>query len=84
MSERCVVCGAEVPEGRQVCPACEKQPKLKRCPFCGAAAFMWRTNRGTIIECSLYDSAQHRVMVSGANDIKAAEQWNRRDADGAE
>ena len=24
MSERCVCCGAEIPEGRQVCPSCEK------------------------------------------------------------
>lgn len=23
-SERCVICGEEIPEGRQVCPKCEK------------------------------------------------------------
>ncbi len=23
MSERCVFCGEEIPEGRQLCPACE-------------------------------------------------------------
>ena len=22
MSEKCIVCGAEIPEGRQVCPSC--------------------------------------------------------------
>lgn len=27
MSERCVCCGAAIPEGRQVCPACEKGAK---------------------------------------------------------
>lgn len=25
MSNRCVSCGAEIPEGRQVCPSCEKK-----------------------------------------------------------
>lgn len=40
MSEHCVVCGAEIPEGRQVCPSCEKnlfikQPIVKRCEVCG-------------------------------------------------
>ena len=25
MEERCVVCGAVIPEGRQVCPLCEKR-----------------------------------------------------------
>ena len=24
MEERCVCCGAEIPEGRQVCPSCEE------------------------------------------------------------
>lgn len=24
-SERCVICGAEIPEGRMVCPICEKR-----------------------------------------------------------
>ena len=27
MSERCVCCGEAIPEGRQVCPACEKGAK---------------------------------------------------------
>lgn len=25
MSERCICCGAEIPEGRQVCPTCEAE-----------------------------------------------------------
>lgn len=26
-TETCVCCGAEIPEGRQVCPACEREDK---------------------------------------------------------
>lgn len=26
MSDRCVCCGEIIPEGRQVCPQCEKNP----------------------------------------------------------
>lgn len=31
MNETCVSCGATIPEGRQVCPACEKpsKPRMK-------------------------------------------------------
>ncbi len=29
MSERCLLCGGEIPEGRQVCPECEKQANEK-------------------------------------------------------
>ena len=25
MEERCVICGESIPEGRQVCPLCEKK-----------------------------------------------------------
>ena len=25
MSERCVICDCEIPEGRQICPNCEKR-----------------------------------------------------------
>ena len=27
MTEKCVCCGAEIPEGRQVCPVCEGRGK---------------------------------------------------------
>ena len=30
MSERCVCCGAEIPEGRQVCPSCEQKVVNKK------------------------------------------------------
>lgn len=35
MSEHCIMCDAEVPEGRQVCWACENRVKLKceRCKY---------------------------------------------------
>jgi len=32
MSEYCVCCGEEIPEGRQVCPQCEKEAKRWRIP----------------------------------------------------
>lgn len=31
MEDRCVCCGAIIPEGRQVCPSCEKDDKLNQC-----------------------------------------------------
>lgn len=34
-SERCVVCGEIIPEGRQICLACESKPKRKHsCKGC--------------------------------------------------
>lgn len=33
MSERCVCCGAEIPEGRQVCPTCEAEAKRWHIPL---------------------------------------------------
>lgn len=39
MEDRCVSCGAIIPEGRQVCKDCERgETKLKPCPFCGNKA----------------------------------------------
>lgn len=35
MEDRCVACGAVVPEGRQVCPICEARA-------CGAEEVFWR------------------------------------------
>ena len=35
MIERCVCCGAEIPEGRMICPACERAiipDDCKECP----------------------------------------------------
>ena len=29
MEERCVMCGAIIPEGRQVCPACQKKTETE-------------------------------------------------------
>ena len=38
--ERCVCCGAEVPEGRQVCPSCESKWQItNRCVMCGAIVY---------------------------------------------
>ena len=30
MTEHCIVCGKEIPEGRQVCPNCEKKGDDKK------------------------------------------------------
>ena len=59
MSEHCVSCGAEIPEGRQVCIICEsaKTPRAWipdtgtscvqrfRCPYCLGAVY-WPQNHG--------------------------------------
>lgn len=35
MTDRCVICGAEIPEGRQVCPNCERNADVfSRCYRC--------------------------------------------------
>jgi hypothetical protein len=31
MTNRCVCCGVEIPEGRQVCPKCEDTVKCDNC-----------------------------------------------------
>lgn len=30
MEDRCIICGSIIPEGRQVCPNCEAQSRLRR------------------------------------------------------
>ena len=35
MNEHCIVCGADIPEGRQVCPNCEQKPQLTKNPCFG-------------------------------------------------
>lgn len=35
MDDKCVCCGAYVPEGRQVCLNCENRVRRK-CPYCGS------------------------------------------------
>lgn len=55
--------------------------ELKPCPFCGAKAFVWRTNHQTYIQCELFDATthgRHLIQVSGDTDTKAIEAWNRR------
>ena len=55
--------------------------KLKPCPFCGAKAFMWKTNSHTYIQCDRFtasDTAGHLVQVSERTEKDAIEAWNRR------
>lgn len=85
MPEKCVCCGAVIPEGRQVCPDCERKARLRPCPFCGSdnVKFDWSmwSNVPLIVckDCSA-------VVSFGANkrdsQKKSAELWNRRVNDG--
>lgn len=34
MSEHCIVCGVEIPEGRQICPDCEQKTNVCPCIEC--------------------------------------------------
>ena len=55
--------------------------KLKPCPFCGAKAFMWKTNRHTYIQCDRFtasDTAGHLVQVSERTEKDTIEAWNMR------
>ena len=52
--------------------------KLKPCPFCGAEAFMWRTNHRVFIQCSEYNANSHLVEVRATSEEEAVELWNRR------
>ena len=56
--------------------------KLKLCPFCGAGAFVWKTNHHVYIQCSKFNAANdshgHMVRVSADTYSQAAELWNER------
>lgn len=43
MDNVCVVCGDPIPEGRQVCPACERQQQRDPCQVC--------TRHGVDVNC---------------------------------
>ena len=34
MDEKCIVCGEVIPEGRQICPTCERKTNIGRCSPC--------------------------------------------------
>ena len=88
MSERCVCCGSEIPEGLQVCPLCEKggsvrKPSLKSCPFCGGAAslFSFEQPDGSITyEVDCENEACEVGACTAMHDTpeEAAAVWNRR------
>ena len=56
---------------------------LKRCPFCGAKAFMWSWNGGTAIQCDNYQNKSkgkdgHLVQVEADTQEEAIKLWNTR------
>ena len=54
---------------------------LKRCPFCGGKAVMWKTNYHAWIQCENFrtqSSDAHIVQVSADNVPEVMEKWNRR------
>ena len=93
MTEHCIVCGAEIPEGRQVCPICatvagsartaeskEKEPILKPCPFCGGKAHLTKSEP-YLVYCegctATVNSAQYTIDAK-ADRMDAVNRWNRR------
>ena len=86
MEDRCVCCGAVIPEGRQVCLICDKKiygngtggaAELKPCPFCGGQAKFICCNEESLqgyYRCENFCCEQSFVMTKE----DAGEKWNRR------
>ena len=55
--------------------------ELKKCPFCGADAFLWEWNGGTAIQCEKFNGDSHLVQIRGKNRAEVIELWNRRAED---
>jgi Lar family restriction alleviation protein len=60
MTERCVCCGAIIPEGQQTCPSCKEKKgnALKSCPFCGGKKIGYSIKTAT----SNYQRIYHAAM----------------------
>ena len=93
MEDRCVCCGAVIPEGRQVCLICDKKiygngtggtAELKSCPFCGGKAKLEHLSKSSVVYCRDCRASTKAVEYSPeyASDEKAIEAWNRRAEDG--
>lgn len=55
--------------------------ELKPCPFCGAEAYMWKTDKFTCIQCDNFSSSViggHLVQISERTEEEAVKKWNRR------
>ena len=88
MSERCLICGQEIPEGRQVCPLCEKgggmsKPYLKPCPFCGGHASLFSVEQPNYHITYEVDCENKGCEVSACTMLydtpeQAAAVWNKR------
>ncbi|MCD8396110.1 MAG: hypothetical protein LUD12_02795 [Lachnospiraceae bacterium] len=46
-ADRCIICGAIIPEGRQACPSCEQRAGRKSCATCEYHDdFSWACSNG--------------------------------------
>lgn len=82
MEDRCVCCGEIIPEGRQVCPICEKKaasvkPKRNTCIYCGIRISRYIT---VCSECSKKLPIVRRLIAAG-NEIKrlcGVKEWDSK------
>lgn len=91
MSEHCVVCGAEIPEGRQVCPVCATvagtihgvvKHDLRPCPFCGGTAALEHMGWPHHVYCEMCTARVTSTKYGDEGDVEAMQRWNRRATDG--
>ena len=88
MSERCLICGNEIPEGRQVCPLCERGEKMKNlylkpCPFCGGPASLYSVEHpheqiAYAVDCENKDCEVSACTQLHETPEEAVTVWNRR------
>ena len=78
--ERCICCGAEIPEGRQICPRCRdevnRMPEFKigRCCCCGAenvmTLFMMGYDGQGHIECGFVCSDCRKALRALREEVR--------------
>lgn len=58
--DRCVCCGDVIPEGRQVCPKCERMVGMGKPRMCGASAPYTATIPGRCKDCRYWSRNEIR------------------------